>query len=149
MKSFLKTHPCNYRPASLLPLISRVIEKAIHDQTSTFMSLKNLLRTYQSVFREKHSTGFCLSYLNYKILEGFDKGMMTGMILINLQKTFDTIDNGELLQKLFVIGFSKHTVDWFKYYLSKRSFLGNLGNNFPQPASVSCGVPQGSIFNIC
>ena len=74
--------------------------------------------------------------------------MMTGMILINLQKTFDTIDNGELLQKLFVIGFSKHTVDWFKYYLSKRSFLGNLGNNFPQPASVSCGVPQGSIFLI-
>ena len=40
----------------------------------------------------------------------------------------------------------KHTVNWFQSYLSNRSFLGNLGSNFSQPASVSCGVPQGSIL---
>ena len=78
------TEPCNYRPISLLPLISKVIEKVIHDQTSTFLNSKNLLYTYQSGFRKKHSTDFCLSYLNDKILKGFDRGMMTGMILIDL-----------------------------------------------------------------
>ena len=140
------TEPCNYRPISLLPLISKVIEKVIHDQTSTFLNSKNLLYTYQSGFRKKHSTDFCLSYLNDKILKGFDKGMMTGMILIDLQKAFDTIDHDVLLQKLYAIGFSKHTVNWFKSYLSNRSFLVNLENNFSQPASVSCGVPQGSIL---
>ena len=72
--------------------------------------------------------------------------MMSGMILIDLQKTFGTIDHGVLLQKLYTIGFSKRTVNWFKYYLSNRSFKVNLGNNFSQPASVSCGVPQGSIL---
>ena len=69
---------------------------------------------------------------------------MTGMILIDLQKVFDAIDNGALLQN--AIGFAKHTVTWFKSYLSNRSFLVNLGNNFSQPASVSCGVRQGSIL---
>ena len=71
---------------------------------------------------------------------------MTGMILIDLQKAFDIIDHDVLLQKLYAIGFSKHTVNWFKSYLSNRSFLVNLENNFSQPASVSCGVPQGSIL---
>ena len=50
------TQSCNYRPISLLPLISKVIEKVIHDQTSTFLNSKQLLYTYQSGFRQKHST---------------------------------------------------------------------------------------------
>ena len=140
------TEPCNYRPISLLPLIYKVIEKVIHDQTSTFLNSKNLLHAFQSGFRKKHSTDFCLSYLNDKILKGFDRSMMTGMILVDLQKVFDTIDHDVLFQKLYAIGFSKCTVNWFNSYLSNRSFKVNLGNNFCQPASVSCGVPQGSIL---
>ena len=42
--------------------------------------------------------------------------------------------------------FSKHTINWLKSYLSSRSFLVNLANNFSQHASVFCGVPQGSIL---
>ena len=107
------TEPCKYGPIFLLPLISKVIEKVIHNQTSAFLDLKNLLYTYQSGFQKKHSTDFCLSYLNDKTLKGFDKGMTTDMILIDLQKPFDTIDHDMLLQKLYGIGFSKHTVNWF------------------------------------
>ena len=71
---------------------------------------------------------------------------MTGMILIDLQKAFDTFDHDILLQKLYAIGFSKHMVNWFRSYLFNISFLVNLGNDFSQPASVSCGVPQGSVL---
>ena len=110
------------------------------------MNSKNLSYTYQSGFQKKHSMDFCLSYLNDKILKGFGRGMMTGMILIDLQKAFGTIDHDVLLPKLYAIGFSKRTVNWFKSYLSNRSFKVNLGNNLSQPASVSCGVPQGSIL---
>ena len=78
-----------------------------------------------------------------KSLKGFDKGLMTGSILIDLQKTFDTIDHSILLQKLYAIFLSKGTVNCFQYYLSNRSFLVNLGNNFSQPAFVSCGTRQG------
>ena len=94
------TQPCNYRPISLLPLISKVIEKVIHNKTSTLLNTKQLLYTYQFGFQKKHSTDFCLSYLNDKILNGFDMGLMTGMIIIHLQKAFDTIDHDVLLQKL-------------------------------------------------
>ena len=114
-KKVTLTHPCNYRP--LLPRISKVIEKVVRDQTSTFLNSKKLLYKYQSAFREKHSMDFCLSYLNNKTLKRFDKGIMTGMILFDLQMAFDTIDHSVLLQKFYAISFSNHTVNWFKFYL--------------------------------
>ena len=76
------TEASNYRPVSLLPLISQVIEKVIHDQISAFVKSRNLLYNYQSGFRKNHSTDYCLSFLNDKILKGFDQGLITGMILI-------------------------------------------------------------------
>ena len=130
----------------MLPLISKVIENFIHDQTSAFLNSRNLLYNYQSGFRKNHSTDYCLSFLNDKILKGFDQGLMTGMILIDLQKAFDTIDHDILLQKLYAIGFSKHSVNWFRSYLINRTFLVNLGNVFFQHVCVSGGVPQGSVL---
>ena len=65
------------------------------------------------------------------------------MILIDLRKVFDTIEYDILLQKLYAIGFSKHSVNWFRSDLINRIFLVNLGNVFSQPA---CGVPQESIL---
>ena len=136
----------NYRSISLLPLISKVIEKVIHDQTSAFLNSRNLLQNYQSGCCKNHSTDCCLSFLNDKILKDFDQGLMTGMILIDLQKAFDTIDHDILLQKLHAIGFSKHSVNWFRSYLISKTFLVNLRNAFSQSTSVSSGVPQGSIL---
>ena len=102
-----KLDPKNYRPISLLPLISKVLEKVIHNQTQTLLNENNLLYCYQSGFRKFHSTDTCLAYLNDKILRGIDKGLMTGLILIDLQKAFDTIDHEILLKKLVHIGFSQ------------------------------------------
>ena len=92
-----KTDPKNFRPISLLPLISKNIEKVIHDQTEKYLSSKNILFQYQSGFRKHHSTDFCLSYLRETISKGLDIGQHTGMILIDLQKAFDTIDHNLLL----------------------------------------------------
>ena len=131
----------------MLTLIFKVIEKVIYGQASTFLNSRNFLYTYQSGFRKKKNyADLCLPYLNDKILEGFEKSMMTGMILIDLKKVFDTIDDDLLLPKLYANGFSKGTVNWFKCYLSNSSFLVNLGNNCFQPASVSSRVPQGSFL---
>ena len=74
-----KTNPSNYRPTSLLPLISKIIEKLIHEQTSSFLSNNEILYNYQSGFRKNHSIDSCLTFLHDKILKGFDKGLMTGM----------------------------------------------------------------------
>ena len=130
----------------MLPLISKVIKKVIHDQTSSLLNSRNLLYKYQSGFHKYHSTDHCLSFLNDKIFKGFDQGLITGIILIDLQKAFDTFDHDILLQKLYAIGFYKHSLNWFRSYLINRTFLVNLENAFSQPACVSSSVPQGSIL---
>ena len=71
---------------------------------------------------------------------------MTGMILIDLQKAFGTIDHDILLKKVGAIGFSNHTIGWFKSYLSNQLFRVNLGNCYSDPSNITCGVPQGSIL---
>jgi len=141
-----KTEPKNYRPISLLPLISKIFEKVVLDQTQQFLNENKVLYNYQSGFRSSHSTAFALSYLNDKILQGFDKGLVTGMILIDLQKAFDTIDHGILLKKLSVLNFSQDSIQWFKSYLSDRTFQVSLEESLSKPGKLGCGVPQGSIL---
>ena len=140
------TDPKNYRPISLLPLVSKIFEKAIHDQTQQFLKENEILYKYQSGFRKNHSTNTCLSYLNNKILKGFDKDVVTGMILIDLQKAFDTIDHNILLEKMKFMGFADDTIAWFRSYLTNRLFLVNIEDSLSDPSELLCGVPQGSIL---
>ena len=72
-----------------------------------------------------------------KVLNGFDKGLMTGMILVDLQKAFDTIDHDILLKKLSAIGFSNHTIGWFKSYLSNRLFRVNLESCYSDSSNIT------------
>ena len=140
------TLPKNYRPISLLPLISKIIEKVIHDQTQAFLDENKILYRFQSGFRKNFSTDSCLSYLNNKIVTGFESGLYTGMILIDLRKAFDTIDHKILIEKMEFLGFSKNVILWFKSYLTNRIFKVNLNKTFSEPGKLLCGVPQGSIL---
>ena len=87
-----------------------------------------------------------MSFLTENILKGFDEGLSTGMILIDLRKAFDTIDHEILLQKLKAIKFSESTIKWFKSYLSEMIFLVNIENKLSDFGEISCGIPQGSIL---
>ena len=70
-----KTDPSNYRPISLLLLLSKVFERVALDQTEEFLSLDKILCDYQSGFTKNHSTDTCFSFLNDKILKGSDDGL--------------------------------------------------------------------------
>ena len=141
-----KDDPKNYRPISLLPQLSKIIEKIIHGQVQKFLDENRILYRYQSGFRAHHSTDTCLSYLSDKILQGFENGKFTGMIMIDLQKTFDTIDHNIFLDKLAYLGFNKSAILWFKSYLQDRSFTVNIGKEYSNHGNLSCGVPQWSIL---
>ena len=114
-----KTYPSNYRPISLIPIISKVIEKIVHDQTNKFFSENNIFYNFQSGFRPNHSTNLCLAHLTDKILKGFDEGLLTGMIHIDLQKAFDIINHEVLLQKLQPIRFSERSIQWFRTFVTE------------------------------
>ena len=133
-------------PISLLPLLSKLIEKTIHDQVQNYCNENNILFSFQSGFSGKHSTDTCLTYLHDKILKGFDEGLLTGMIAIDLQKAFDTIDHEILLSKMPLLGFSNNKIEWFRSYLSNRTFHVNLNSYMSSAGKIICGVPQGSIL---
>ena len=71
---------------------------------------------------------------------------MTGMILINLQTAFDTIDNNILSEKMHCLGFSEPAIQRFRSYVTNRLFSVNVGNEYLSPGKLSCEVPQGSIL---
>ena len=88
-----------------------------------------------------------MSFLTVKILKGFDEGLLTGIILIDLQKAFDTLDHEILLQKLKAIRFSKGTRQWFRSYLSEPIFLVNVEIKLSDFGKSLLGVPQGSVLD--
>lgn len=118
-----------------------IIEKVIHDQIQEFLDTNKILYKFQSGFRKGYSF-----VLNNKIATGFESGLHTGMILIDLQKAFDTINHEILINKMVFLGFSKGVALLFKSYLSSRKFKVNLNQTFSEPGNLLCGVPQGSIL---
>ena len=84
----------------MLPSVLKKIEREICEQTNVVLSDEAMLYNYQSRFRGNHSTSLSLSFLTDKVLKGFDGGLLTGMILIDLQKAFNKIDHKILLEKM-------------------------------------------------
>ena len=135
-KKGTKTDPKNFRPISLLPIVSKIIEKGIHNQTMEYLMHNNILYKCKSCFRNNHSTDTSLSYLTDKILTGFDSDLLTRMILIDLQKAFDTINHAIVLKKMASLGFSNNSIMWFQSYLSDRYFLMNIKNKYSSTAKT-------------
>ena len=94
-----KKDPLNYRPISLLLVLSKVFERVFLDQSEECLSLNKVLYDYHCGFRKNHSADRCLSLLNDKILKDFYVGLVTTLILMDLQKVFDTITYDIALNK--------------------------------------------------
>ena len=74
------------------------------------------------------------------------KGHLVGMVLLDLQKAFDTVDHGILLMKIDTLGLSQEVIRWFCSYQSDRRQLVDVSGTLSFSAAISCGVPQGSII---
>ena len=113
----------------------------------TYFIDNKLLNTLQSGFRSLHSTVTALlDQTNYWCLILIDRGMVNGVIFLDLKKAFDTVDHDLLLSKLAFHGLQSQTVDWFKSYLSNRQQLCYVNGVPSVKNTLTCGVPQGSIL---
>ena len=88
-----RTDPKNYGPISLSPLVSKIIGKSIHFQIENYLNKKKLIYMYQPGFRTNHSANLCLAQLTDFVATGIDKQIHTGIILVDLQKVFDTLNH--------------------------------------------------------
>ena len=133
----------NYRPISLLSVVSKVLEKCVYVQVNEYLNSKNLIYDYQSGFRSGYSTETCLVYLTDYIRSKLSEGKYVGMCLLDVQKAFDSVNHSILCQKLEAMGINSL---WFKSYLSNRHQLVCIDDTESRLEEIPCGVPQGSLL---
>ena len=134
----------NYRPVSVLSIVSKILEKAVFNQLNKYLVEKNLIYQFQSGFRGSYSTDTCLIHLQDHIRKETAAGKFTGMILLDIQKAFDSVDHNILCKKLSALGVQ--STAWFHSYLSDRKQIVNISGVESDPLTITCGVPQGSIL---
>ena len=141
-------HFNNYRPISILPPISKILEKIVCNRLMHFLDKYDVLYRHQYGFRQKHSTIHPILQLLKDIADANDKTTrdVTLSVFLDLLKAFDTINHDILLKKFHFYGIRGVPNSWFANYLSNRKQFTEINNCKSALTNVSTGVPQGSIL---
>ena len=135
----------NYRPVSISPIISKLLERHIHKHIYNFISSHDLVFTAQSGFRPQHSCETALDKLLNTWYQNIEDGFLNGLVLIDFRKTFDMINLDLLLEKLKLYHFDTLLLKWMDSHLKERSHCVKVKDSLSSPTPISHGVPQGSI----
>ena len=137
----------NYRPISVLPCLSKVLEQVVHRQLSNYLEKHYLLKSSQFGFRPRGSTELACNLLVDDIRKNINNGLLMGVKYLDLNKAFGTVSHSYLLSKLPSYGKNGNEFTWFENCLFDRKqrifYDGHLSKAYP----VLRGVPQGSIFD--
>ena len=136
----------NYRPISLLPIISKIFERIVFNQIYTYFTSNNLLYDSQHGFRMLHSTETASLEFIDKIYMSLDNGLTPLALFLDPSKAFDTLDHDILLQKLDYYGISDIEHLWFHSYLTNRQQFTLYSETQSDCLPLNTGVPQGSIL---
>jgi hypothetical protein len=136
----------NYRPVSILPCFSKILERLIFNRCLSFINSFNILSNKQFGFRPGHSTQMALIDIIDKIHTAVDNNETSMAIFLDLSKAFDTINHNILLYKLEYYGIRGIALEWFKSYLSNRTQYVYYNSCKSNVKDIRSGVPQGSIL---
>ena len=145
-KANSKENFANYRPISVLPCFSKILEKLMYKRAITFLNKNNILSNNQYGFRAGHSTQQVVIELVDKLSQAIERNEYTVGLFLDLSKAFDTVNHHILLEKLEHYGFRGVALEWFKNYLTNRKQMVNYKSVNSDTLVVSCGVPQGSVL---
>ena len=91
----------NYRPISVIPTLAKIFQKVIYDLLYQYLNENGLLNIGQSSFRSLHSTLTALLETKDNWSVNIDRGLLNGVIFIDLKKAFDTNDHEIILRKTY------------------------------------------------
>ena len=144
-KSGNKSDPNNYRPISLLPAFSKILEKIVCDRLFQFLLKHNVLSSKQYGFIRGRSTEQAMLDILLQITKAIEEKKFTLGIFLDLSKAFDSLSHNILLDKMAHYGIRGIPFNWFKSYLSDRQqFVQTNVTSSYQP--INYGVPQGSVL---
>ena len=135
-----------YRPISNLSEVSKLTERAVHDQVYDYLVHNDLLHADHHGFIKYHSTSTALQQLVDLWLNAVDQNKLSAAVLLDLSAGFDVIDHDTLLKKLEKYGFDSVTLSWFEDYMAERYQCVQIESSFSSFLKVLWGVPQGSIL---
>ena len=139
------TDPGNYRPIALLPIISKVLERIVHDKLSSF--LQTWLHDSQSGFKKGDGTVPQLLRLCQEWSRHVDNSAYVGILFFYLRKAFDRVWHDGLLSKLEAAGIRGSAFAWMKSFLTSRRQITTVEGCTSAPAEIGAGVPQGAIIS--
>ena len=134
----------NYRPVIILSILSKVFERSIFKQMSSFFD--DIFSKYQYGFRKGFSTQECFLALLEKWKRSIDRGKVSGALLTDPSKAFDCLNHDLLIAKLNEYDFSLLTVRLIHEYLSNRKQRTRISNSYSTCTKIVFAVPQGSIL---
>ena len=134
----------NYRPVSILPILSKVFERSMFTQMSSFFD--DIFSKHQYGFRKGFGTQQCLLALLEKWKRSIDRGKVFGALLTDLSKAVDCLHHDLLIAKLNAYGFSLPALRFIHDYLSNRKKETRINNSYSTWMEIVFGVPQGSIL---
>lgn len=141
-----KDNMTNYRPISVLTTMSKILEKVLNDRLVGFLTKYNIIAQNQYGFCKGKSTEDAVLHLTEKISKTLDKKSKCIGIFLDLKKAFDTVSMPLLINKLSRVGIRGLALDIFKDYLTQRSQRVKIDHYLSRDASLTYGVPQGSIL---
>ncbi|KAL5260505.1 hypothetical protein ACHWQZ_G010593 [Mnemiopsis leidyi] len=137
----------NYRPISNLPFLSKILEKCVYKQLDQHLNINNLHAEHQSGYRKNHSCETATLTIYNDMLCINDTKSKVVLLLLDLSAAFDTVNHNMLIKKLKnTYGLNNCVLDWFKSYLSDRSFTVSINGARSSTYYIRIGVPQGSIL---
>jgi hypothetical protein len=137
----------NYRPISNLTFLSKLLERAVHEQLTSYISANNLLPDEQSAYRKYRSTETAVLRVLSDAFDAADRGLVTLIGFLDLSAAFDTVDHRILLDRLnHSFGVEDVALRWTASYLERRSQFVRFCGSVSSTAYVSAGVPQGSVL---
>ena len=134
----------NYRPVSILPVVSKIFEKLMQKQINGFVDRH--LSPYLCGYRKGYSSQYALLAMIEQWKMFVANSSFAGGILMDLSKAFDTINHQLLAAKMYAYGFSKDSLEVILNYLSDRWCRTKINVSFSSWSEVLCGVPQGSVL---
>ena len=141
-----QTQLSNYRPISVLPVFSKILERLIYNRMVHYLDSYNILCHQQFGFRKGYSTSMALIRLSDQLFTAIDNKKFTIGIFLDLSKAFDTVNHEILFTKLEHYGFRGIVLDWMKSYFINRKQFVQYNNHCSDLKEISCGIPQGSIL---
>ena len=138
--------PKNYRPVALLPVTSKILERAVFTQVVDYLESNHLIHPAHHGFRSMHNTSTALLQMFDTWLEALENDEISAVIMLDLSAAFDVVDHNILLGKLALYGLDSASVDWFTSYLTCRSQCVFVEGALSDPLEVQAGVPQGSVL---